>query len=159
MPNNFQRMLDLIGQVFDTRNDPEQLQVTDKDRKKLEQLHPSTLSEFADENGPAVWILLIPTTAAIMNDFIEGRISEQAVLDQTKVGGTFESVYLCSATVLPEYRGKGIAKKLTVEAINNIRKTHPLKALFVWPFTGEGDGLADTISKETGLPLYKRAHK
>lgn len=49
---NFQRMLNLIDEVFATRNDPDQLQVTPQQLKKLEQIHPSTLSELANEDGP-----------------------------------------------------------------------------------------------------------
>lgn len=156
MANNFQRMLTLIGEVFDTRNDPDQLQVSQEDMKKLQQLHPSTLTELADENGPGIWILLIPTTTALMNDFLEGRISEQALLDKTPVGAKYQAIYLCSATALPEYRGKGSAKKLTLEAIRNIRKTNAITSLFVWPFTPEGNKLAEAIVKESGLPLLSK---
>jgi ribosomal protein S18 acetylase RimI-like enzyme len=154
--NNFQRMMQVIGEVFDTRNDPEQLQVTEKDREKLQALHPATMSEYADENGPIVWVLVIPTTSKLMDDFISAKISEQALLDQTPLHAKYDSIYLCSATVLPEYRRKGLAKKLTLEAIRGIQKAHPVKYLFVWPFTGGGDHLADALARETGLELKKR---
>jgi hypothetical protein len=38
----------------------------------------------------------------------------------------------------------------------DIRKDHPIKALFVWSFTREGDKAADTIARLTSIPLYKR---
>ena len=60
---NFNRMLQLIDEVFATRQDPNQLQVTQKEIKKLAKLHPATISELADESGPVIWVLLIPTTA------------------------------------------------------------------------------------------------
>jgi len=41
--------------------------------------------------------------------------------------------------VLEEYRRKGITKQLALEAIEEIRKDHPLKVLFVWSFTEEGN--------------------
>jgi ribosomal protein S18 acetylase RimI-like enzyme len=49
--------------------------------------------------------------------------------------------------VLPEFRNRGIAKRLTMEAIENIKKQHPVKTLFVWPFTKEGNSLAEGIAK------------
>jgi GNAT superfamily N-acetyltransferase len=58
--------------------------------------------------------------------------------------------------VLEEYRGKGIAKRLTLEAIDSIRKDYPLKTLFVWPFSKEGELLAEAIAKASSLPLLKR---
>jgi hypothetical protein len=45
---------------------------------------------------------------------------------------------------------------MTIEAIENIRKDHPIKKLFVWPFSKEGDALAEVIAKTVNLPLGKR---
>ncbi|MES2592214.1 MAG: GNAT family N-acetyltransferase [Bacteroidota bacterium] len=154
--SNFERMLELAEQAFDYRNDPQQLNVNEATQKKLQQLHPSTLSEYNDGNGPAVWIVLIPTTLKVMELFLHNKITEQQLFDETNVDQSFEAVYLCSAMTLPEYRGKGIAKKLTRDAIENIRKQHAIKALFVWPFSEAGSLLADNIANTTGLPLYKR---
>jgi len=58
--------------------------------------------------------------------------------------------------VLEEYRRKGIAKRLILTAIENIRKKHPLKALFVWAFSKEGSLGAEEIASITVLPLYNR---
>jgi hypothetical protein len=151
---NFERMMILIDEVFDTRKDPNQLQVSQRQMKKLEEIHPATLSEFADENGPVIWVLIIPTTESIMNDFLTGKISEKDILTKTKPGDEYTSIYLCSVTTLPEYRGKGESKKICLQAIENIRKDHPIKSLFVWPFTKEGEKLAASLAKECKLPLY-----
>ena len=150
---NFSRMLSLIDEVFDTRKDPNQLQVNQQVMKKLEKIHPATLSEFANENGPAIWVLVIPTTTSIMNDFLSGKISEKDILTKTKPGEKYTCIYLCSATTLPEYRGKGESKKLCLQAINAICKDHPIETLFVWPFTKEGEKLAASLAKECKLPL------
>src|ERR1051326_701844 len=153
MKPNFQRMIALIDEVFATRKDPEQLQVNEKVIQKLEKIHPSTLSEFADENGPAAWILVIPTSVKTMQDFVSGKISEGKILEQTLPGEKYEAIYLCSATVLPEYRGKGLAMDLSRKAIQKIKKDNPIKALYVWPFTKEGDALAKKLANKTGLEL------
>ena len=58
--------------------------------------------------------------------------------------------------VLEEFRRQGIAKNLTLQAISKIRKDHSITALFVWPFTPEGNLASDGIAKLTGLPLLKR---
>jgi hypothetical protein len=153
---NFNRMMQLIDEVFATRNDPEQLQVTQQQLKKLEQIHPATLSEISDDNGPLIWVLLIPTTKKVMNEFISGNISETELLKRTNPGEQYESIYLCSATTLPEYRGKGKTKELCLHAINAIRKDHPIKYLYVWPFTKEGSQLAESLAKECGLALLTK---
>ncbi len=146
-------MLDLIDEVFSTRNDPDQIQVNQQQLKKLQAIHPATLTEFANEDGPLIWILIIPTTNSIMNDFLEGKISEKRLLEKTKEGDKYECIYLCSATTLPEFRGKGETKKLCIKAINSITEVHTIKTLFVWPFTKEGGVLAQKIANECDLEL------
>ncbi len=154
--SNFERMIQLAEEVFDVRNDPNQLSVDEKVIEHLNRIHPSTLSEFNDGNGPVVWILIIPTTLDLMNKFITKSITEQELLDLTPLNTSYEAIYLCSAMVLPEFRNKGIAKRLILEAIESIKKQHPIKTLFVWPFTKEGDSLAKHIAKLSSLHLFKR---
>ena len=156
--SNFERMIQMAEEVFDTKSDPNQLDITQEVLEGLAKIHPATRSEFSDENGPAVWILIIPTTAELMNQFIAGKISEQELYERTKSVSVFESIYLCSAMVLDEYRGKGIAKRMTMEMINSIRNDHPIQSLFVWPFSEKGDKLAEVIARESKLPLLKRLH-
>jgi hypothetical protein len=57
---------------------------------------------------------------------------------------------------LEEFRGKGIAQRLGVKALENIKIDHPIKALFFWSFSKEGERLAEKVSSLIGLPLYKR---
>jgi len=159
MATNLERMLQLVGEFFDTRSDPDQLDVTEKDREKLAALHPATMSEYATEDGPVAWILIIPTTTEIMQRFVNAEIGEKQLLHETPTGGSYEAVYLCSAAVLPEYRRQGVALKLSMDAINAMRKDHPVKALFTWSFSQEGRDLAEAIARKCNLPLYERKHK
>lgn len=151
--SNFERMIELAEKSFDARNDPQQLDVNQKVIKQLEELHPATLSEYDDGKGPVVWILLIPTIHELMNEFLAGEIGETELLNRTPRKAKYDAIYLCSAMVLDEYRGKGIAKRLTLEAIETISKDHPVKTLFVWPFSQEGRGLAESIAKTTHKKL------
>lgn len=151
--NNYNLMLSIIDEVFATRNDPDQIQVTAKQLKKLNKIHPSCLTEFANEQGPLIWVLMIPTTALEMEDFLNGKISEKKLLDNTPLGRPYESIYLCSATTLPEARGKGKTKQLCLDAIKAIQLNHPIKNLCVWPFTKEGEALAISIASASSLKL------
>ena len=159
MANNFERMLQLVGEFFDTKNDPDQLDVTEADRERLLAIHPATMSEYVEGDGPVVWLMGIPTTTAIMEQFLRGEISETQLLYQTPSGIKYEALYLCSASVLPEFRGKGLAKKIALEAINKIRHDHPIKALFTWSFSDAGKGLGDALARECNLPIYERKPK
>lgn len=154
--NNFERMLQLADEVFAVKNDSDQLDVNQQVLERLMRIHPATVSEYDDGNGPVAWVLLIPTTLDLMHQFLNATISEKELFEQTPLDSKYEAVYLCSALVLEEYRRKGIAKQLALEAIENIRKDHPLKALFVWTFSKEGDLGAQAMARYTSLPLHKR---
>lgn len=149
-------MLQLAETVFAAKEDPDQLDVDEEVIARLTQLHPATVSEYVDGDGPVAWVLVIPTTAALMQRFLQQEISEKELLEFTPNDAAFESVYLCSALVLEEYRRKGIVKQLTVSAIESICKQYPINSLFVWPFSNEGNLSAQNIADLLQLPLYKR---
>lgn len=154
--SNFERLIQLADEVFAVKNDPTQLDVNPEVLERLHKIHPSTVSEYNDGNGPVAWVLIIPTTLDLMNRFLKSEISEKELFELTPPDSVYETVYLCSALVLEESRRKGITKQLVLKAIENILKNHPLKALFVWAFSPEGDLASETIARLAGLPLYKR---
>jgi hypothetical protein len=154
--SNYERLIKLADEIFAMRTDPDQLNVDQQIIERLKEIHPSTVSEQSDENGPVAWLLVIPTTIELMNQFLSKEINEKELFEMTRPGEKFEALYLCSALVLEEYRRKGIIKRLAFTAIDDIRRDHPLKALFVWSFTREGDLASEALAKLTGLPLHKR---
>ncbi|MBC7381475.1 MAG: GNAT family N-acetyltransferase [Bacteroidia bacterium] len=149
-------MIRLASNIFNSHQDPMQLDVNDSVIERLLLLHPSCMQEHIDGDGPVIWVLLIPTTMELMKQFINSEISETALLDQTPLNIKYETLYLCSVMVLKEFRHQGLATNLTREAIKKIRADHPIQSLFVWPFTKEGNALAFKIAKEEKLPLFKR---
>ena len=154
--NNYERMIQLAEDVFAAREDPDQLHVNPVVMSRLMEIHPSTIMEYNEGNGPVAWVLVIPTTTELMHRFLRNEISESELFAQTPVRAKYEALYLCSALVLGEYRRKGITRSLITKAITNISQDHPLKSLFVWPFTDEGEKTAEMIASQVSLPLYKR---
>ncbi|MBX2972264.1 MAG: hypothetical protein KF797_04110 [Flavobacteriales bacterium] len=155
---NLARMLQLAEEVFAVHADPTQLQVDETVLARLQRLHPATRGEAVDADGPVAWVLVIPTTTPLMDAFVAGTLTEQELYERTPEGAVYEAVYLCSAMVLREHRRQGLAMRLTREAIDSIRKDHPIRALFCWPFTPEGAMLANALAASTGLPLRTREH-
>jgi hypothetical protein len=154
--SNFERMIQLSDEVFSSRTDPDQLNINEDVMEHLQRIHPDTISEYDDGNGPICWILCIPTTLRLMNQFINKEISERELYELTPLNTNYEAIYLCSALLLEEFRGKGIAQRLGIKAIENIKIDHSIKALFTWSFSIEGEKLAEKASGLIGLPLYKR---
>ncbi|MGB7623710.1 MAG: GNAT family N-acetyltransferase [Terriglobia bacterium] len=153
---NLERMIKLAEQFFDTKHDPAQISVTPPVIERLKKIHPSTLTERKDRNGPFAWVLVIPTTRPLMERFVSKRITEQELLEETPLRGRYDALYLCSALVLPEYRGRGVARRLVSKAIKSIQKQHPIRYLFYWAFSREGERLATRIAEDFALPLRQR---
>jgi GNAT superfamily N-acetyltransferase len=154
--SNFERLIRLADDVFAVKSDPSQLDINPEVLERLKKIHPATISEYSEGNGPVAWVLLIPTTLDLMNRFLANEITEKELFNLTPLKALYDAIYLCSALVLEEYRRKGITKNLALEAIEKIRKKHLIKAAFVWAFSPEGDLAAETIARLAGLPLYKR---
>jgi GNAT superfamily N-acetyltransferase len=154
--SNFERMIQLADDVFASKTDANQLDINEEVLDHLRQIHPATVSEQDDGSGPVAWVLLIPPTHELMTRFLAKEISERELYELTPLHKQYQALYLCSAMVLDEYRRKGIAKDLTLEAIERIRNDHPIKSLFVWTFSNEGKLGAEAIARITSLPLYYR---
>ena len=154
--SNYERIIQLADEVFASRTDPDQLNVDENVMEHLQLIHPNTMSEYDDGNGPVCWILCIPTTLDLMSKFIDQRISEKELYELTPLNTKYEAIYFCSALLLEEFRGKGIAQNIAVKAIESIKIDHSIKALFYWAFSKEGERLAEKVSGLIGLPLYKR---
>lgn len=154
--DNLKRMQELAKEIFAMDNDLSQISVDEATMELLRKIHHNTLSEKRNEDGPIAWLLIIPTKEQIMRKFISGKISERALLLETPLDEKYEAIYLCSVLVLPEFRRKGIAKKMVCKAIEAIQKKHPIKFLFYWAFSVEGETLAHKIADELGLPILKR---
>jgi predicted GNAT family acetyltransferase len=69
-----------------------------------------------------------------MNQFIEQKISEKELYELTPLNTKYEAIYLCSALLLEEFRGKGIAQELCIEAIEGIKKAHSIKSIIFLGF-------------------------
>lgn len=149
-------MIQLSDEVFSSRTDPDQLTVDEKVMKHLQLIHPDTISEYEEGNGPICWVLCIPTTLDLMNQFIDQKISERELFELTPLNAKYEAIYLCSALLLEEFRGKGIALNIAIQALERIKIDHAIKALFFWAFSKEGEKLAEKVSGLMGLPLYKK---
>jgi len=103
-------MIQLAEEFFETKSDPSQISVDENVRALLYKIHPATMGQRATKKGPVAWTIVIPTTNEVMKKFLKKGLNEQELLDNTPFGVPYDAIYLCSALVLPEYRGKGLAK-------------------------------------------------
>jgi ribosomal protein S18 acetylase RimI-like enzyme len=155
MQKNLTRMLEMVHSFFDMKNDPDQLQVSEAAQARLQRIHPMCMTEVTNEDGPILWLLVFPTSQALVDSFLKDEINEQELFDRTPEDSKgHDCIYLCSASVLPEFRNKGLASQHTIAAVQAMQKEFPIKALCVWPFSKEGEQLGQYIANKLNLPLY-----
>jgi len=153
---NLERMIRLADEFFDAKSDPMQISVGAETMELLRSIHPNTMGEIRNKKGPIAWALVLPTTSTLMKAFISKKISEKDLLMKTPLKIKYDALYLCSVLVLPEERGKGLAKRLLRKSIKAIKRKHPIGCFFYWGFSREGKGLASVLGKEFDLPVYAR---
>ncbi len=154
--DNFTRMIQLATEFFDVKNDPSQLDIDETVIERLNHIHPSAMGEMRDEHGPVAWTIVFPASRDAMQQFLDGKINESELLELSERDKNYETIYLCSALVLPEYRRKSLAKQLACDSIRAMQKEYPITSLFYWGFSKEGDALSHAIAKEVRLPIFAR---
>lgn len=152
-------MIALADSFFAAKSDPQQLDITEEVMEQLSSLHLDCMGEESTDDGPVAWSIVFPSSRESADLFLSGAIGEQELFRralQEKGHVPLTMLYLCSALVLPEFRGKGLAKKIVLASVERIRRDHPIKGLFVWTMSGEGDQLARTVAREENLVLTYR---
>ena len=79
-------MIKLADEFFEAKNDPMQISVNGETMEVLKRIHPNTMGEVANSDGPIAWVLVIPTTHELMKEFISKKINEDQLLHNTPLG-------------------------------------------------------------------------
>lgn len=162
MTNNSEQhvdeMLTMGGEFFGQFNDPTEIKATRENYEKIVALHPAAYRFKTNEAGKLVaWSVVIPTSRVIAVDFVERRITERELLERTRMHEKHDALYLFAALTLPEYRGRGYAKKMLKEQIHEIGgDTEGELMLFAWTVTEAGEKMVGAIERELGVTIIRR---
>ena len=147
------KILKISDAFFDSIDDPEQLPATKESREKLRQLHVNSRWCRLRHGEPISWIVVLPTTKILMRQFLDGIITERQLLNLSEPQEVYDALYLAVAFTIPEHRGHGYSKDMFRRAIEGIPHTEDV-ALFCWPVSDEGSGLAESLAKELEKEIF-----
>ncbi len=147
------KILKISDKFFDSIEDPEQMPATKESRQKLQRLHPDSRWCRLHNGEPVSWIVIMPTTKVLMRQFLDGAINERQLLNLSEPQKMYDALYLAVAFTVPEERGHGYSKDLFRRAFQRIPHTEDA-ALFCWPVSDEGSGLAESLAKELGKEIF-----
>lgn len=155
--SNYQRLLQLVDELFNTKSDPDQLDVNEAVINTLQQISPVLVYEHQMAQEAVAWVTLIPSNETLTEAFINGSLTEKTYFEKSVELKQFDTIYLCSAIVLEEFRHQGIVSQHCKMAIENMCRHHSIKQLAAWPFTTEGLNCAKSIASKLELPLILKS--
>lgn len=141
-----ERMLSLAEEFFATESNPGQIPVNMESLEKLIRLHPSTILFRLEDDELVSWVVSLPTQRTLMQQFMEGSITEHHLLELTTPQETYEALYLCAAFTVAEHRRKGYVLGLFAEALRHLPLTEDAP-LFAWPVSYEGKKIAEKLHR------------
>ena len=156
------KVADLAEEYFKTEESEDQIKVSDENRDWIIENIPECLNILSIGEKALGFTLILPCTQNTMKLFTTKKINEKVLFEKIKKEinyNNFETIYLCSAFIIPEYRKKGLALmsfKKSIEKIIKLQKRNKKPILFYWPFSTEGENLAKKVAKTTGLVLLAR---
>lgn len=146
------KIMRVAEEFFGTASDPEQMPISRESLDKLQSLHPNTFLYKLKSGEPVSWVVVLPTSKKLAEEFLSGEINERELLGMTEPQEKYEALYLCSAFTVPGERRKGYAAEMIMKAIKNISLTHDA-LFFAWPFSEEGRMAVKKLETELGAKI------
>ena len=150
----------MMNEYFKTDDDPEQATIN-MDNIKWVQENIIDCGDVIKFNGEIIGnTFILPCNKELMNKFLFKEINENQLFEEIKKKinyNNFDTIYLCSSFIKPEYRGKGLAIQGRIKSIKKIigkRKIKPI--LFYDAWTPEGDKSCKKVAEILGFEIKKR---
>lgn len=149
----------LAENYFKSENDPEQISINFENSLWIRKNLPYCLNIIRYDGKIIGHSLIIPCKRKIMGKFISNEINEAQLFDEIKKSEENrkpECIYLCSAFIKPEFRGRGIVFESFIKSINKVIDKKQNLELFYWAYSNEGASLCEKIAKKLRVNLAKR---
>ena len=150
----------LAEKYFKMEHDPDQIPASIENVRWINKHIPECVNVMKNYQEIIGFTFIIPATRKLMNEFISGKISENSMFEEVKKSvnyRNFETIYLCSAFVKPEYRRKGLALEGFVKSIEILMEKRNIRPiLFYWEYTPEGGRMCKSIADKLNLDSRKK---
>ncbi len=145
---------------FHTDQDTNQAEIKPAEGRWIVQHIPECVTIIKDGKKVIGLTFFFPTSPALMHAFIQKRISEHTLWEKTKArihepGNT--CIYLSSAFMDQEYRGRGIARRAIIQSLKKYtRAAQRTPPFFYWNYSAQGKILAEYVAREFNSRLYEK---
>ncbi|MDD3663456.1 MAG: GNAT family N-acetyltransferase, partial [Candidatus Pacebacteria bacterium] len=139
--------------LFGTEDDPDQAQPTLHNALSLINLEKNNFLCIKDENKVIAWSVVLPTSIKNMTSFLSNRMTEKDLFLDSINNPKFESLYLMSVIVLPEYRKKGLGSKLLTQQINYFKNNFSINNFYAMILSNEGSKLLEKLIEDLKIKI------
>lgn len=151
----------MLEAYFHTQDDPEQMQIgKSSGRNWIKADIPECARVIKYGDTVVGSTLVLPATLSMMQDFIAHRISEaqlaEKIMDESIDYAKMQAIYLCSAFVAAEHRGKNLAIQALIQSIQNIMPQDKKLPLFYWAYSEAGEKIAEKVATQLRLEFFAR---
>lgn len=150
----------LIDKYFRSQEDPEQMSTSKENIRWVHKNIPECTNVIKYKDKVIGSTFIIPCNKRLMDLFIFKKMTERAMFEKIKKSinyKNFNTIYLCSAFIIPKFRHKGLPTTGFLKSIKRITEKRKIKpTLFYWSYSKEGNFLAKNTAKITKLKLLKR---
>lgn len=145
----------IAEEFYGTAQHPDQIPINEESQNKLHQLHPKAVLFKLIDGEPVSWIVVIPTTKALGEQFVNGEITERVLFDQTQPSDRYEALYLCSVFTVRGHQRQGYGMQLLREALDSIPLVQD-PYLFCWIYSKEGEAMYQALTAKFGKIVHPR---
>ena len=147
----------MLEEYFKSENDVEQAPISKENIIWVHKNMPNCANVIKYDNKIIGSTFVVPCNRKLMEKFLSGKINENQLFEMIKKElnlSNFDSIYLASAFIKQEFRGRGLAVKGFVKSIKKLIGNKKVKpTLFYWGYSVEGKKLARKVAEITGLEL------
>ncbi len=148
-------------EIFQTKNDPSQQQISKKRLEELAKSFAEGMNIIYHDKEIVGFTHLQPATITDMNEFLKGSITEeeltQKALEKQLTIEQAEAIYLVAAVIKEPHRRKGLAQKAYTQTINKYVPKDAL--LFAWTYTREGEIFTKKLEQTIKRKIYRAQQK
>lgn len=150
----------MMDDYFKTDDDSEQAQIN---VDNINWVHENIIdcgNVIKSNNKIIGCTFIVPCNKGIMNKFLSNKINENQLFEEVKKNvnyDNFDTIYLCSSFIKPEFRGKGLAIQGRIKSIKKIIRKRKIKPiLFYDAWTPEGDKSCKKVAEILNFKIRKR---
>jgi hypothetical protein len=150
-------ILSMGAQVFESFGDvDDQIPASVEAYEKHISLHPKSFICKLDDSGELIgWAVAVPTSKLLAQKFLDGRITEKELFDETEPSDQYEALYLCFAFVIHKERKKHHARDMFLEILQSVPLSDDA-TIFTWPVSEDGEKFTKKFALEIDLPIHIR---